>query len=69
MHLAPLFLAPPAITVAPVWRERNEWEKRRADQWSQLEWQRQQWRETHNDETGGNRLNSSSLGPASSTSF
>ncbi|AIY41508.1 hypothetical protein LT85_2350 [Collimonas arenae] len=69
-HPAPLFLAPPAMTIAPVWRQRNEWEKRRVDQWSELEWQRQQWRETHNDSTVGNRLNTStSQGPASSNSF
>jgi hypothetical protein len=68
-HSAPL-LAPPAMTVAPVWRERNEWEKRRADQWSELEWQRQQWRENRGVAASENRLNTGAAqSPPSSTSF
>jgi hypothetical protein len=65
-----LFLAPPSATIAPVWRERNEWERRRADQWGQLEWQRQQWRENRGEPAGGNQIHTSATqGPASSSSF
>lgn len=70
VHPQALFMEPPSQTVAPVWRERNEWEKRRADQWSQLEWQRQQWRENRGELAGGNQIHSSATqGPASSSSF
>ncbi|AMO99948.1 hypothetical protein CAter282_2084 [Collimonas arenae] len=48
-HPAPL-LHPTSTVIAPLtWRERNEWDKRRTDQWSELEWQRQQWRENHGE--------------------
>ena len=48
-HPAPL-LHPASSVVAPLTlRERNEWEKRRVDQWSELEWQRQQWRENRGE--------------------
>lgn len=65
-----LLLAPPSMATAPVWRARNEWEKRRADQWSQLEWQRQQWHENRGEMAGGSAIHTSaSQGTASSSSF
>jgi len=70
LHPQALFMAPPSVTVAPVWRERNEWERRRTDQWSELEWQRQQWRENHGEMAGGNQIHTSATqGTASSSSF
>lgn len=48
-HPAPLLHPPSSVTVPPTWRERSEWEKRRADQWSAIEWHRQEWRR----QTGG----------------
>ncbi|PFH12201.1 hypothetical protein BCF11_4679 [Collimonas sp. PA-H2] len=70
IHAQPLFMAPPAVRIAPVWRERNEWATRRTDQWSELEWQRQQWRENRGEPAGGNPINTgTSQGTASSNSF
>ncbi|WP_211441369.1 hypothetical protein [Collimonas humicola] len=71
MHVQPLFMAPPSVRIAPAWRERNDWAKRRTDQWSELEWQRQQWRENRGEATtAGNPLNTgTSQDPASSNSF
>lgn len=66
-RLAPLLHPASSVAVAPIWRERSEWEKRRTDQWSELEWQRQQWRETHGEAT---RMESpATQEPISATSF
>lgn len=67
LHPATTLLPASALTAAPVWRERNDWEKRRTDQWSELEWQRQQWRENHGDATPIDVA--PARGPISVTSF
>ncbi|SFB37079.1 hypothetical protein SAMN04515620_15420 [Collimonas sp. OK607] len=70
LHPAPLLHPPSAVTAAPVWRERNEWDKRRTEQWAEIEWRRQQWREAHggdpivvpvDNSVAGNRPSSSNF--------
>ncbi|WP_150118767.1 hypothetical protein [Collimonas fungivorans] len=70
LHPAPLFHPPAAMTVAPVWRERNEWEKRRVEQWAEIERHRQEWRETHGSDASGMPIRSDAAhGPTSSGNF
>lgn len=70
LNPAPLLHPPSAVTVAPVWRERNEWEKRRVDQWAEIERHRQEWREAHRSDAISVPIDSDAArGPASSSSF
>lgn len=70
LHPAPLLHPPSAVTAAPVWRERNEWEKRRTEQWAEIEWHRQQWREAHGSDAIIVPVDNSVAGaPPSSSSF
>jgi len=70
LHPAPLFHPPAAVTVAPVWRERNEWEKRRVEQWAEIERHRQEWRETHGSDANDVPIRTDAAsGPASASSF
>lgn len=70
LNPAPLLHPPSAVTVAPVWRERNEWEKRRADQWAEIERHRQEWREAHGSDAISVPIDSDAArGPAPSNSF
>jgi hypothetical protein len=66
LHPAPILLLPFSVTAPLTWRRRNEWEKRRTDQWSEIEWQRQQWRR----ETGGEAAeNATTRAPAPTVSY
>lgn len=70
LHPGQLFQPPSAMTVAPVWRERNEWEKRRVEQWAEIELHRQEWRETHGSDTNSVPIRTDAAsGPTSSNSF
>lgn len=70
LHPPQLFQPPAAMTVAPVWRERNEWEKRRVEQWAEIERHRQEWRESHDSGANGIPIRSDAArGPASSSNF
>lgn len=70
LHPGEVFRPPSDMTAAPLLRERNEWEKRRIDQWSDLERHRQEWREAGSDSTVNTPSDTSATGtPASSTSF
>ncbi|MEM4988237.1 hypothetical protein V8G57_12650 [Collimonas sp. H4R21] len=70
LHPAQLFQPPAAVIVAPVWRERNEWEKRRVEQWAEIERHRQEWRETHGSDANGVPIRTDAArGPTSSSNF